>query len=90
MKKKLSMMKQLLIFFVDAKLLRIWADSKKKRKFFFNLCGQLFHLWTNRENRPKSCPKGYENTSNFMSSSKKRTEDFGVNREGSRRGERWR
>ena len=32
MKKKLSMMKQLLsLFFVDAKLRRFWANSKKMR-----------------------------------------------------------
>ena len=27
-------------YFVDAKLRRIWADSKKMRQIFFNLYGQ--------------------------------------------------
>lgn len=58
MKKKLSMMNQLLsLFFVDAKLRRIWADSKKMCQSFFNLCGQTKDLWPNRVVSAIFCPK---------------------------------
>ena len=43
-------------YFVDAKLRRFLDDSKKFRQFFFNLCGQLFYLWTNRGKRLRCCP----------------------------------
>ncbi len=33
---------------------------KKNFRFFPNLCGQTPHLWTNRGNRPKSCPKNWK------------------------------
>ena len=52
MKKKIL----LLLFISDAKLRRLGADSKKMRQIFFNLCGQTFHLWTNRGNGLKCCP----------------------------------
>ena len=59
MKKKLFMMKTITVFiyYVDAKLRRFWADSKKSSKLFFNLCGQTPHLWPNRGKRQKSCPE---------------------------------
>jgi hypothetical protein len=44
------------LYFVDAKLQRFKADSKKLRQFFFNLCGQTNDLWTYRGNRPLCCP----------------------------------
>ena len=43
------------IYFVDAKLCRFWADSKKIRQIFSNLCGQTFKTWTNRRKRLYYC-----------------------------------
>ena len=51
------MKKKLTLFFSDAKLRRISADSKKNFQFFSNLCGQTPDLWTNRRNELKICPK---------------------------------
>ena len=44
-------------YFVDAKVRRFLADSKKNARFFSKLYGQTPDLWTNRQNLFKTCPK---------------------------------
>ena len=49
-----------LFLFDTAKVGCFSADSKNNLRIFSNLYGQTPHRWTNRGNRPKSCPKGGE------------------------------
>ena len=46
----------------DAKVRRLFSDSKKFQGFFSNLSGQTPDFWPNRRNRFKNCPKKRNNT----------------------------